>query len=97
MDRRLSFPVFGNPPNNYAREFFDDQTRKLNQLVTLMRSPGEGRNTTIVLTNLQSNDYGLEPGSIFAVNGALRVSVPNIPYPAGLSVRGLVGGVSVTT
>lgn len=97
MDRRVAFPVFGNPPSDYDRQFFDDVSRKLNQLVTLMRTPGEGRNTTIVLTNLPSSDYGLEPGTIFSVNGALRVSVLNMPYVSGLSSTALVGAVTVTT
>jgi hypothetical protein len=49
-----------------------------------------------VLTNLASNDFGLEPGTIFQVNGALRVSVLYSPYVAGLSASASVGSVTVT-
>jgi hypothetical protein len=98
MDRRISFPVFGNPPTEYERVFFDDQSRKLNQLMSLLRSPGEGRNTTLVLTNLPTSDYGLEAGSVYVVdNGVLRVSVLYAPYVQGVSASGSVGSVTVTT
>lgn len=97
MDRRLSFPVFGNAPSVYDRTYLDDLSRKLNQITTLILSPGEGRNTTIVLTNLATSDYGLEAGTIFAVDGVLRVSTPNIACLVGLSGTGSVGSVTVTT
>lgn len=96
MDRRLLFPVFGNAPDVYTREFHDDVSRKLNILSTLLRSPGEGRNTTIVLTRLQSNDYGLEPGTLFAVDGVVRIALLNTPYVGGVSATGSVGAVTVT-
>lgn len=97
MDRRLPLPVFGNAPNDYDRSFLDDLSRKLNQLMTLLKAPGEGRNTTIVLTNLATNDYGLEPGTIFQADGVLRVALANAPYVGGLSATGSVGSVTVTT
>lgn len=97
MDRRVPLPVFGNPPNEYEQSFLDDLSRKLNLLVTVLRSPGEGRNTTIVLTNLQGTDYGLEPGTLFAVDGAVRVALANVPYVAGFNLTGSVGAVTVTT
>ena len=98
MDRRISFPVFGNAPNEYDRVFFDDLSRKLNQFMALVRSPGEGRNTSVVLTNLPTSDYGLEAGSVYVVdNGVLRVSVLYAPYAQGVSASGGVGSVTVTT
>lgn len=97
MDRRLNLPVFGGPPPEYDRSFFDDMGRKLNQLMALIRTPGEGRNTTIVLTNLATADYGLEPGTIFVVGGVLRVALLNAPYLSGVSASGSVGTVTVTT
>jgi hypothetical protein len=98
MDRRIALPVFGNPPLDYDRVFFDDQVRKLNQLMALLKSPGEGRNTTLVLTNLPTSDYGLEAGSVYVVdNGVLRISILNAPYAQGVSASGRVGSVTVTT
>jgi len=97
MDVRLVFPRFTNPPEDYDRKYFADLVRALDSLVTVIQAPGEGRQTTIVLTNLASNDYGLEPGTIFEVGGALRVSVIYSPYVAGISSSGRVGSVTVTT
>ncbi len=97
MDVRLVFPTFPNPPAEYSQQHLEALVRSLDALVRVIRAPGEGRQTTIVLTDLQSNDYGLEPGTIFEVNGALRVSVLYSPYVAGLSATGSVGSVTVTT
>ena len=97
MDVRLVFPRFTNPPADYDRKYFADLVRSLDNLVTILQAAGEGRQTTIVLTNLATNDYNLEPGTIFEVGGALRVSVPYSPYPAGISSSGSVGSVTVTT
>ena len=96
MDVRLVLPTFSAPPAQYDQRHIQDLVRSLDALVRVIRAPGEGRQTTIVLTGLQSNDYGLEPGTIFEVLGALRVSVLYSPYVAGLSATGSVGSVTVT-
>ena len=69
----------------------------LNVLMVALRNPGEGRQTTMVLTNLPTNDYNLEPGGLFQVDGALRVSILSKADVAGLSATGRVGSVTVTT
>jgi hypothetical protein len=97
MDVRLTTPIFSRPPSQYEVGYFADLIRSLISLVTYVRAVGEGRQTTIVLTNLASNDVGLEPGTIFQVNGALRIAVLYSPYPAGTSASGRVGSVTVTT
>ena len=96
MDRRTTTPVFSRPPATYDQTYFSDLVRALSSLVIYIQTPGEGRQTTIVLTNLQSDDYGLEPGTTFQVQGALRVSVLYSPYVRGVSGRGSVGSVTVT-
>ena len=96
MDRRTTPPVFPRPPLEYDPRYFSDLARALASLVIYIQTPGEGRQTTIVLTNLQSDDYGLEPGTTFQVNGALRVSVLHLPYVRGVSGAGSVGSVTVT-
>ena len=74
-----------------------DLIRSLASLVTFIRAVGEGRQTTIVLTNLATNDSGLEPGTIFQIDGVLRIPLLYKPYVAGLSATGSVGSVTVTT
>lgn len=96
MDRRLVPPIFSRPPATYDQLYFSDLVRGLISFVTFVQAVGEGRQTTLVLTNLQSNDYGLEPGTIFVVDGVLRVPLPNRPYVAGVSATSAVGSVSVT-
>jgi len=96
MDSRLIPPVFTRAPAQYEQFYQNDLVRSLISLITYIQAPGQGRQTTIVLTNLASNDYGLEAGTIFQVKGALRVSVPYSPYVAGLSSTGRVGSVTVT-
>lgn len=97
MDYRVVFPTFPRPPSDYDQRYFQDLARSLEALVVAIRTPGEGRQTTIVLTDLQSTDSGLEPGTIFEVSGALRVSKPNFPHVAGTSATTRVGTVTVTT
>ena len=96
MDRRVQLPTFPIPGPQYDQRYFADLINALNRLVVAVRAPGEGRQTTIVLTNLQSNDSGLELGTIFQVEGALRVAVANKAYLAGKSAIGQVGTVAVT-
>jgi hypothetical protein len=97
MDVRLVPPIFPRPPDNYKVDYFSDLVRALASLVTYVSAVGEGRQTTIVLTNLATNDVGLEKGTIFQVDGALRISAPNLPYVKGSSVKGSVGSVTVMT
>jgi hypothetical protein len=97
MDVRLIPPVFPRPSSTYSEGYMADLVRALSSLVTFVRAVGEGRQTTIVLTNLQTSDYGLEPGTIFQVGGALRVALANSPYTVGLTATGSVGSVTVTT
>ena len=68
----------------------------LNVLMVALRNPGEGRQSTLVLTNLPTNDSGLEPGKIFVVNGVLRIPLPYSPYVAGVRATAKVGSVTVT-
>jgi hypothetical protein len=96
MDRRTVPPIFARAPNDYDPIYFNDLVRALTSLVIYIQTPGEGRQTTIVLTNLQTDDYGLEPGTTFQVEGALRVAVLYRPYVRGVSASGSVGSVTVT-
>lgn len=94
MSRNLVFPRFPNPPQQYDARYFTDFLRAFATYQQQMQNPGEGRNTTIVLTNLQSNDQGLEPGTIFQVDGALRISILSRPYVGGVQAVGGVGQIT---
>lgn len=96
MDRSLIPPTFPRAPSQYDQVYFNDLVRSLISLVTYIQAPGLGRQTTIVLTNLATNDSGLEPGTIFEVGGVLRVPLLYSPYVAGQSATASVGSVTVT-
>lgn len=97
MSRNLTLPYFPVPPNEYSQTYFSEVIRAYSVYLSGIQNPGEGRNTFTVFTNLQQNDYQLEEGATFQVEGALRVVVLNKPHPAGVSSTGAVGSVSVST
>jgi len=62
-----------------------------------MQNPGEGRNTQLVLTNLQTDDSGLETGALFQQDGFVKITLINTPHVRGSAGTGAVGSVTVTT
>ncbi len=62
-----------------------------------MQNPGEGRNTQLVLTNLQTDDSGLETGALFQQDGFIKISLVYKPHARGSSASGTVGSVTVST
>tara|TARA_R110000868_G_scaffold56712_5_gene175453 strand:- start:3753 stop:4049 length:297 start_codon:yes stop_codon:yes gene_type:complete len=95
MSRNLSPPSFPIPPREYDQRFFYEFLRAFTQYQFQVQNPGEGRNTFIVFTDLQSNDQGLEQGAVFRNgNYFLKVSVINQPNVGGLKATGGVGQVT---
>lgn len=92
--RNIPLPYFPTPPREYNPQVFADFLRAFALYMQQVQNPGEARATFMVFTALQQNDYGLEPGAVFQVDGALRVSVPNKPYPAGVQATGGVGQIT---
>lgn len=95
--RQNPYPVFASAPKTYSQSYFDDMSRMLNLFLNILRVPGEGRQTTMTLTNLPTTDYGLENGALFQVDGVVRISIMTRPYVQGVSATGRVGTVTVTT
>ena len=96
MDVRIQLPLFPAPPSQYSQIYMNDLMGALNRLTKVLITPGEGRQTIIVLTHLPNNDQGLEPGTTFEVGGVLHVSVLYKAYLAGNQATGSVGTVAVT-
>ena len=96
MDRKVQLPLFPTAPSDYSQIYFNDLVGALNHLTRILVTPGEGRQTFIVLTDLPTNDQGLEPGTTFQVDGVLYVSVLYKAFLAGTSATGAVGTVAVT-
>ena len=97
MSRNLVRPFFPIPPSEYEQSYFNEVIRSFAVYLDQVQNPGEGRHTTLVLTDLPSNDFGLEDGSIFVVDGVLRISVVSKPFASSFLVTGFVGAVTVTT
>lgn len=96
MDVRVQLPLFPAAPSQYSQAYMNDLAGALNRLTRILITPGEGRQTIIVLTGLPNNDQGLEPGTTFEVDGVLYVSVLYKAFLAGNQATGSVGTVAVT-
>ena len=90
-------PFFPTPPADYNRQYMDDIVRAFSLYVSSINTPGEGRNSFIVFTNLQTDDFNLETGAIFNHNGFVKISQLDSPHTRGVSGTSAVGSVTVTT
>tara|TARA_R100000315_G_C5182870_1_gene106164 strand:+ start:213 stop:500 length:288 start_codon:yes stop_codon:yes gene_type:complete len=90
-------PFFPSPPSDYNRQYMDDIVRAFSLYVSSINTPGEGRNTFTVFTNLQTDDFNLETGAIFNHNGFVKISQLDSPHTRGVSGTSAVGSVTVTT
>jgi hypothetical protein len=97
MSRNIPIPAFPNPPKEYDQRYMTEMIRSLVLYQRLLLNPGEGRNTFIVLTNLQTDDMGLEPGATFQVEGVVHVAILHRAYPRGASASMSAGQVTVST
>lgn len=95
VSRSLVAPRFPNPPKQYDPRYFADLIRAFATYQQQVQNPGQGRNTTVVLTSLQTNDQGLEPGAVFRDgNGYLKVALANAPNVGGVFATGAVGQIT---
>lgn len=97
MSRNLVQPFFPVAPSEYSSRYFDEIVRAFSVFLQQQQNPGEGRNTFIVFTDLQNDDVGLEPGSVFNAGGFLKVAQVNTPHVRGSAALGFVGQVTVVT
>lgn len=97
MSRNLPLPFLPTPPADYRQSYFAEVVRALSVYMENERNPGEGRHTTMVLTNLPTTDQGLEVGALFEQDGFVKITKADTPHVAGLSATGGIGDVSVVT
>jgi hypothetical protein len=93
--RNIPLPYFPSPPQTYSPHFFAEFLRAFSLYMAQVQNPGEARATTIVLTNLATDDVGLEEGTVFQVDGFLKVSILSRPHVASSVMTVSVGTVSV--
>jgi hypothetical protein len=60
-----------------------------------VNNPGDAIFTTLRLTNLPTNDQGLQTGTLFQQGGFVKVTLANVPHVAGVSGTSALGIVTV--
>ena len=96
MTRNLNLPFFPVPPNEYNQQYFDTLIRNFAVDLDQIQQPGEGRSTQLVLTNLQTNDLGLEVGALFNWDGYVKITQANALHLGTNVATSAVGTVTVT-
>ena len=97
MSRNLPLPFFPIPPNQYTPQYFAEIVRAFSLYMEQIQNPGEGRHTQLVITALQTDDSGLEPGTLFSHDGFVRIPLIDRPYVRGQVGTSEVGSVTVVT
>ena len=101
MSRNLVKPFFPKAPETYDRTYMDQVVRSFSVYIEQMQNPGAGRDTGMVLTNLQTDDQGLEVGELFqyrdaaGIMGQVKITVADQPNIRGNTSTGAVGAVTV--
>jgi hypothetical protein len=97
MSRRLTRPFFPVPPPQYMQNYFTELVRSFSVYLDQMQNPGDLRATELTLTNLQTDDVGLETGALFQQAGFVKITLNSSPHVRGSTCTGGVGTVTVTT
>lgn len=97
MSRSMVVPLFPNAPPTYDQRYMAEVVRAFSIYLQQYQNPGDWRASTLTLTALPEDDYGLEPGAVFQQNGILKVSIQGRPHVRGVSASVAVGTVTVTT
>lgn len=97
MSTNVPIPKLPLPPATYSQSYMSQLVRAYARAITLLKAPGQGRNTTIVLTNLQTDDVDLEAGALYRDVNTLKISVLHVAALRGAATTGSVGLVSVIT
>lgn len=94
--RNIPSIAFPKPPQEYDQRYMAELTRVFVQYQQQLQNPGQGRNTTIVLTNVPAFASTLEVGTIYVdPNGFLKiVQAQHIATVSGVSASGGVGQVT---
>jgi len=97
MSRRLSRPYFPIPPSQYQQTYFTEVIRAFSVFLEQVQNPGDVRATELTLTDLQTDDSGLETGALFQQSGFVKITLINTPHARGSTGTSAVGTVTVVT
>ena len=93
--RKVVRPLFPQAPADYSQDYTAEVVRAFSVFLQQVQNPGDLRATSLTLTDLQTNNQGLEIGAVFQVNGVLHITLANQAYLAGTSATTAVGQVTV--
>lgn len=97
MSRNLVLPYFPVAPSEYSQQYLQEVVRSFSLYLEQKQNPGEGRHTFMVLTNLQTDDTGLETGALFQQAGFVKIALIDSPHVRGSAATGAAGTVTVST
>ena len=97
MSRRLSRPYFPIPPPQYQQTYFTEVIRAFSVFLEQVQNPGDVRATELTLTDLQTDDSGLETGALFQQAGFVKITLIDTPHARGSTGTSAVGTVTVVT
>lgn len=90
-------PRLPSPTNEYDRAYMDSLLGELAGFIRSLNTPGELRGTTLVLTNLPSDPYGKEVGTVYEIDGVVKViRTKDIFFVVPTTAASSVGTVSVS-
>jgi hypothetical protein len=97
MASSVPAPFFPAPPPEYNRQYMAQVVRAFSVFVQQVNNPGNAVYTNLRLTNLPTNDQGLETGALFQHDGFVKITQANAPHVAGVSGTSALGTVTVVT
>ena len=95
MSRSLVRPQFPVAPEDYSQRYMSEIVRQFSLLIQQLQNPGDARHTVITLTNLPTDDVGLEQGSVYNHNGFLKISELDTSSVRGSGLTVTIGTVTV--
>ena len=96
MSRKLARPQFPLPPIEYSQQYMAEIVRSFSVFLQQSQNPGDARFTTVTITQLPTNDIGLESGTLYNHEGSVKVSELNTSSVKGQSATMTQGSVSVS-
>lgn len=97
MTRSVVRPQLPLPPVEYNQGYMAEIVRQFSVLIQQIQNPGDGRFTTIVVTDMPDNDVGLEQGSLYKHGGYVMISELSRSAVSGSSMTVTAGSVTVST
>jgi hypothetical protein len=95
MASNVPAPFFPTPPENYNRQYMAQLVRAFSVFVQQVNNPGDAIYTNLQLTNLPTNDQGLQTGALFQQGGFVKITQANAPHVAGVAATSVLGTVTV--